>query len=98
MVLGGNRLGIILSKFLIKLIKLFQKIDLNHDNLVSFEELKQGFEKVNFSITDEEIRTIISEKGKTEANFLSQKEFSQNFYSLLKVLRCKEAINNLALI
>ena len=39
-------------------------MDINHDNLVSFDELKKGFENVNFTITDEELRTIISEKGK----------------------------------
>ena len=47
-------------------------MDTNHDKLISFEELKKGFEAVKFSITDDEIRTIINERGLTEPNFLTQ--------------------------
>ena len=39
--------------------ELFNKMDLNHDNMISFDELKLGFHKLGHQITDSDVQILM---------------------------------------
>ena len=58
-----------------ELLNTFKALDLNHDGVISKEELKKGFEKMNTNISDNEIREIMRHVDNNNSNAIDYYEF-----------------------